>query len=174
MFIPTIRNLGSDKQIDKWIPLASTFQIVGCYAQTELGHGSDVQSLETTATYDHKTEEFVLNSPTITATKWWIGDLGVFATHCVTQANLIIDGKNFGIQTFIVPIRDTKTYEPFPGITVGEIGPKHGYNVKDNGFMRFNNIRIPRENMLMRYAKVSKSGEFTKALNEKIGYATML
>lgn len=50
-------------------------EIIGCYAQTELGHGSDVQNLETTAVYDKNTEEFILNTPTVSATKWWIGDL---------------------------------------------------------------------------------------------------
>jgi acyl-CoA oxidase len=61
-----------------------------------------------------------------------------------------------------------------PGITVGDIGPKYGYNTKDNGFLMFNHYRIPRENMLMRYAKVNKGGEFQKALNEKVAYATMM
>lgn len=174
MFVPTIRNLGTDRQIEKWVQQAQNFNIIGCYAQTELGHGSDVQSLETVAVYDPKTEEFVLNSPTITSTKWWIGDLGVFATHCATHANLIIDNKSYGIQTFIVPLRDPITFKTLPGISAGDIGPKIGYNVKDNGYLRFDHVRIPRENMLMRYAKVAKSGEFTKAMNEKIGYATMM
>lgn len=110
----------------------------------------------------------------MTSTKWWVGDLGIFATHCVTHANLIIGGKNLGIQTFIVPLREVKTHKPFPGILVGEIGPKLGYNVKDNGYLRFDNYRVPRENMLMKYAKVSKKGEFSKAMNEKIRYATMM
>jgi acyl-CoA oxidase len=174
MFAPTIKNLGTERQVEKWLPPTLGFEIIGCYAQTELGHGSDVQSLETEAVYDAETEEFVLHSPTMTSTKWWVGDLGIFATHCVTHANLIIGGKNHGIQTFIVPLRDTKTFEPLPGISVGDIGPKIGYNAKDNGYVRFNYVRIPRENMLMRYSKVTKNGEFTKAMNEKIGYATMM
>lgn len=87
---------------------------------------------------------------------------------------MIIDGKNYGVQAFIVPIRDTETHEPLEGITVGDLGMKLGYNSKDNGYLRMNNIRIPRENMLMRYAKVSKAGVFSKPKNEKVGYACMM
>jgi len=36
------------------------------------------------------------------------------------------------------------------------------------------NIIIPRGNMLSRYAKVSKRGDFSKPANEKIGYTTMM
>ncbi|CAD8089766.1 unnamed protein product [Paramecium sonneborni] len=174
MFIPTIKYLGTEKQIEKWLPPSLNYEIVGCYAQTELGHGSDVQSLETTAVYDKNTEEFILNSPTISSTKWWIGDLGLTATHAVTHAQLFINGKHYGVQTFIVQVRDTHTHLPLKGIEVGDVGPKYGYNTKDNGYLRMNNVRIPREQMLMRYSKVSKAGEFIKAQNEKIGYATMM
>ena len=40
------------------------------------------------------------------------------------------------------------------GITVGDIGPKFGYDTMDNGFLRFNRVRIPRQNMLMKNAQV--------------------
>ncbi|KAL4508172.1 hypothetical protein ABPG72_021545 [Tetrahymena utriculariae] len=174
MFIPTIKYLGTDKQVKYWIPLAESHQIFGTYAQTELGHGSDVQSLETTATFDIDNQEFIINSPTLSSTKWWPGELGITSTHVVAFAQLLIDGKNYGVQAFIVQIRDTETHEPLPGITVGDLGVKMGYNAKDNGYLRMNNIRIPRENMLMRYAKVSKSGIFSKPKNEKVGYACMM
>lgn len=174
MFKPTIINLGSEKQAAKWIPLADTYKVLGCYAQTELGHGSDVQSLETIATFDKETDSFILNSPTISSTKWWIGDLGKVANHVVTHAQLIVDGKNYGVQTFIVQIRDLETHKPLKGITVGDIGPKYGYNTKDNGYLRFENVRAPRDNMLAKYSKISKTGEFVRTGNEKIGYATMM
>ena len=174
MFIPTILNLGNEEQVAKWLPLAESNRILGCYAQTELGHGSDVQSLETEAVFDLKTDSFIINSPSLSATKWWIGELGVVANYTVTMAQLILNGKKYGPQAFLVPIRDLNTHEPLLGITVGDIGPKLGYNTKDNGFLRFNNVSIPRENLLARYVKVSKSGEFKRVGNEKIGYATMM
>lgn len=73
MFLPTIRSQGDDAQRDKWLPLGRAYKIIGTYAQTELGHGSYIRGLETTATYDPATQEFVLNSPTLTASKWWPG-----------------------------------------------------------------------------------------------------
>ena len=60
-------------------------------------------------------------------------------------------------------MRDLETHLLLPGIEAGDIGAKYGYNTKDNGYLRMKNIRIPRENMLMRYNKVSKAGEFIKS-----------
>lgn len=174
MFIPLIMYLGSDSQKEKWLPKCKTFEMVGCYGQTELGHGSDVQSLETTAVYDSSSETFTINTPTLTAMKYWPGDLGITCNHAAVHAQLIIDRKKYGIQTFIVPIRDPKTLEPLPGIEVGDIGPKLGFATKDNGYLIMKNIKIPRDNMLCRYAKVSKEGKFSIVGNEKVGYTTML
>lgn len=41
------------------------------------------------------------------------------------------------------------------GIVVGDIGPKFGFNEVDNGYLKLENVRIPRDNMLMKYAKVT-------------------
>ena len=72
MFIPALKGQATDEQQKKWLPLAYKQAIIGCYAQTELGHGSNVQGLETTATFDPSSDEFVLDSPTLTSTKVWI------------------------------------------------------------------------------------------------------
>ena len=174
MFIPTIKNLGTTKQVEKWLPRAQKCEVIGCYAQTEMGHGSDIQYLQTTATYDLSTDELILNSPTIESIKWWPGELGIVANHAITHAQLIVNDKNYGIQTFIVQLRDIDTHKVLPGIKLGDIGPKLGYDAKDNGFLKFSNVRIPRDNMLMRYSKLNKKGEFLKPSNEKIAYATMM
>jgi len=90
------------------------------------------------------------------------------------MAQLILDGKHYGPHAFIVPIRDMKTHEPLPGITVGDVGPKFGLNTLDNGFLLFNNVRIPHENMLAKYAHISKeTGVYEKPPNAKVGYGTM-
>ena len=136
MFMPQIRYLGTDDQLKKWLPLALTHQIMGCYAQTELGHGSDLQNLETEAIFHKETDTFIMNSPTLTSTKWWIGELGIVANHAIVQAQLIIDGKRFGVQSFIVQLRDLKTHKELLGIMAGEIGPKLGFNTKDNGYLK--------------------------------------
>lgn len=147
---------------------------MGCYAQTELAHGSDVQNLLTTATYDPSNETFVINTPEIGAAKWWIGDLGLYCTHAAVYAQLIINGRKYGIHAFLVPIRDPKTLKVVQGIEVGDIGPKCSFSNKDNGYAIFNNVRIPRKNMLMKYHVVSKNGEYSLRGDEKIAYATML
>jgi acyl-CoA oxidase len=76
--------------------------LLGCYAQTELGHGSDVKGLMTTATFDESSDSFILNTPDVKAAKWWIGDLGVFATHACVFAQLKIKGKQYGVHAFVV------------------------------------------------------------------------
>ena len=103
MFVPCIRYLASEKQVKRWLPKVYSYEIVGCYCQTELGHGSDVQSLETTATFDMEAEQFVINSPTISSTKWWVGELGVWCTHAIVFAQLILFGKTmFFYQIFSI------------------------------------------------------------------------
>lgn len=176
MFIPTLQGQATNDQKLQWLPLAQTFQIIGCYAQTEMGHGSNVRGLETTATYDKTTQEFVLHSPTLTSTKWWPGGLGKTSTHCVTHARLLVEGKDHGVATFIVQIRSTDDHAPMPGVTVGDIGPKFGYDTQDNGFLRFDHVRIPRDQMLMKYKQVSPEGVVTEAPKKlsKLSYGTMM
>jgi acyl-CoA oxidase len=100
--------------------------------------------------------------------------MGIFANHAVLYAQVIISNKSFGVQPFMVQIRDMTTHEPLPGVTVGDIGPKFGFIAKDNGFLRLENVRIPRENILGKYCKVTKTGEFKKLGNEKVAYTVMM
>ena len=90
MFSESLRSFSTDEQRDLWYPQAVNLHIHGCYAQTEIGHGSDVSGLETTATFDKKTDEFVIHTPSITATKWWPGEMGRLANHALVFARLII------------------------------------------------------------------------------------
>ncbi|KAE9345611.1 Peroxisomal acyl-coenzyme A oxidase 1 [Phytophthora rubi] len=173
MFIPTLENQADDEQQAHWLPLATSYRILGAYAQTELGHGSNVQGLETTAVYDKNSQEFTINSPTLTSRKWWPGGLGKTATHAVVHAQLRIGGQHKGVQAFIVPLRSLKDHAPLPGVEVGDIGPKVGFNSLDNGYAVFRNVRIPRRNMLMRYAKVLPDGTFIKPPSSKLVYLTM-
>ena len=84
-----------------------------------------------------KTDEFIIHTPDISATKWWPGDLGLFANHAIVFAQLIIDGNAISVMPFIVQIRDTKTHMPMPGCKQGDMGPKFGYNSKNNGWLSF-------------------------------------
>ncbi|XP_039183972.1 peroxisomal acyl-coenzyme A oxidase 1 isoform X3 [Crotalus tigris] len=174
MFIPTLQNQCTDAQKKKWLPLVSRFQIIGTYIQTELGHGTHLRGLETTATYDPATQEFILNSPTVTSIKWWPGGLGKTSNYAIVLAQLYTQNKCHGLHAFIVPLRQLGTHEPLPGITIGDIGPKFGYDEMDNGYLKMDNFRIPRENMLMKYAKVEPDGTYVKPLNAKLTYGTMV
>jgi acyl-CoA oxidase len=173
IFIPTLENQGDAEQQARWLPLAESYRILGAYAQTELGHGSNVQGVETTAVYDKEKQEFIINSPTLTSRKWWPGGLGKTATHAVVHAQLCIDGEHKGVQAFIVPLRSLEDHKPLPGVEVGDIGPKVGFNSLDNGYAVFHNVKIPRRNMLMRYAKVLPDGTFIKPKSSKLMYLTM-
>ncbi|KAM6588315.1 hypothetical protein CsatA_010920 [Cannabis sativa] len=178
MFVPAIQGQGTDEQQAKWLPLAYKMQIIGCYAQTELGHGSNVQGLETTATFDPQADEFIINSPTLTSSKWWPGGLGKISTHAVVYARLITDGQDHGVHGFIVQLRSLEDHLPLPGITVGDIGMKFGsgaYNSMDNGVLRFDHVRIPRDQMLMRVSQVTREGKYMQSnVPRQLVYGTMV
>ncbi|OAD59251.1 putative peroxisomal acyl-coenzyme A oxidase 1 [Eufriesea mexicana] len=174
MFIPSILGQGNTQQQGYWVSRSWSGDIVGTYAQTELGHGTFIRGLETTATYDACTKEFVLNSPTLTSYKWWPGGLGHTANYAIVLAQLYVQNECRGIHPFIVQLRDADTHEPMPGIKIGEIGRKLGMNGVNNGFLGFNNVRIPRMNMLMKNSKVLEDGTYVKASNDKLTYGTMV
>ncbi|KAM9314154.1 peroxisomal acyl-coenzyme A oxidase 1 isoform 1-T1 [Pholidichthys leucotaenia] len=174
MFLPTMLNQATEEQMDRFFMPAWNLKIIGTYAQTEIGHGTHLRGLETTATYDPATQEFVLNTPTVSSIKWWPGGLGKTSNHAIVLAQLYTLGNCHGLHAFIVPIRDLTTHEPLPGIVVGDIGPKFGFNEIDNGFLKLENVRIPRENMLMKYAKVEPDGTYIKPPSTKLTYGTMV
>lgn len=174
MFMQCIKTLTTEEQKKKWLNDSLNLKIVGCYAQTELGHGSNVAGLETTATLDLETDEFVINCPNIEATKFWPGDMGMTANSAVVYANLMIKNRSYGVQPFFVPLRDLKTHKDLPGITSGDLGPKMGFESKENSWLMLNNVRIPRENMLMKYAKVDKQGNFRIDGDLRILYSIMM
>ena len=130
MFVPNLSALCTKEQLDAWLPEARAWRMLGCYAQTELGHGSNVRALQTTATYDAATDEFVIHTPCKEATKWWPGSLGCTANYAMVYARLLIDGKDYGVHNFLVPLRDQDTHELLPGVRTGDIGPKIGYQVR--------------------------------------------
>jgi len=138
MFTNSVENLADDEQQREWMPLIRANKINGCYAQTEIGHGSNVAGLETTATFNKDTDEFVLHTPTISATKMWPGDMGLQSTHGIVFAVLEIDGKKYGVQPFMMQIRSLEDHSLLPGIEAGDLGSKIAFESKDNGYMILN------------------------------------
>ncbi|KAI9708016.1 MAG: fatty-acyl coenzyme A oxidase [Bogoriella megaspora] len=174
MFLITLRDQGTNEQREKFFKPALDYKYIGCYAQTELGHGSNVRGLETTATWNPEDKTFTIHSPHLTASKWWIGSLGRMANHAVVMAQLIIAGKPYGPHPFVVQIRDMKTHEPLDNIHVGDIGPKFGYNTMDNGFLLFNKVKIPHGNMLARYSGVdSNTSQYIRPASPSLVYGTL-
>jgi acyl-CoA oxidase len=140
------------------------FDDFSCFALTELGHGSNVRGILTTATYDKEDKEFIINSPNNMAMKFWIGGAGKSANVCCCWAQLIVDGVDMGPHAFVVPLRDRKTHIPLNGVTVGDCGMKEGHEGIDNGFILFDNVRIPKDNFLNRLSDISDDGVFTSPI----------
>ncbi|KAK5400795.1 hypothetical protein LTR06_011255 [Exophiala xenobiotica] len=174
MFTVTLREQGTVDQHKLFLEKAERYQIIGCYAQTELGHGSNVRGLETTATWNPDRKIFTLHSPSLTASKWWIGSLGMAANHAIVMAQLMIDGTSYGPHPFVVQIRDLKTHKPLNNIHVGDIGPKFGFNTMDNGFLLLNQVEIPHQNMLARFSRVDvETNKYVRPSNPSLVYGTL-
>ncbi|MCR4514186.1 acyl-CoA dehydrogenase [Aeromicrobium sp. 50.2.37] len=164
LFGGAVENLGTERHRDL-IPRLISLDLVGCYAMTEIGHGSNVQHLETTATFDADTQEFVVDSPTPSATKDYIGNAAAHATVAAVYAQLVTRGENHGVHCFIVPIRDEKG-QTCAGVEIGDDRHKGGLGGVDNGRLAFHQVRIPRENLLNKYGDVAEDGTYTSPIED--------
>eukprot|EP00923_Selenidium_pygospionis_P008454 GHVN01014420.1.p1 GENE.GHVN01014420.1~~GHVN01014420.1.p1 ORF type:complete len:495 (-),score=60.09 GHVN01014420.1:1675-3033(-) len=173
MFTTCVENLVDDEQRGWWVKACKEFNMIGTYAQTELGHGSNVAGLETTADLDFTTDEWVLNTPTLKSTKWWPGGMAKSCTHCILMARMRVSNKDLGVHAFMLPLRDMNTHQSLPGIHLVDIGQKLGYNGMDNGGLQLKGVRIPRRFLMGRFCQVDKQGNYKKISNEKLLYATM-
>jgi acyl-CoA oxidase len=163
LFGGAVENLGTERHHRVYVEPTINLELLGCFAMTETGHGSDVQSLETTATYDVATQEFVIDSATPTARKDYIGGAAETATVAAVFAQLIttVDGEpvSHGVHCFFVPIRDGEGND-LPGVTTSDNHYKGGLPGVDNGRLFFDHVRIPRENLLNRYGDVEPDGSY--------------
>ena len=164
LFGGAIENLGTKRHHEAYIPALINLDLLGCFAMTETGHGSDVQNIETTATYDIETEEFVIHSPTPSSRKDYIGGAAKHATSAAVFAQLFTKGEGHGVHCFVVPIRTPKGKD-MPGVTTSGCGYKGGLAGVDNGRIVFDEARIPRDNLLNRYGNVAEDGTYTSSVD---------
>ncbi len=151
--------LGTEKHHKKYIRRIGTLELPGCFAMTETGHGSNVKGLETTATYDHLRKIIIISTPHKHACKEYIGNAAVHGQKATVFAKLIIDEVDYGVNAFVVPLRDEEgTLQP--GVTIEDCGSKMGLNGVDNGKIWFNNVEIPLDDMLNKYASIDSKGNF--------------
>ncbi len=175
LFGGAIENLGTERHHNAYVKKIINLELLGCFAMTETGHGSDVQSLETTATYDPAAQEFIIDSPTPSSRKDYIGGAAQTARVAAVFAQLITaDGEGHGVHCFVVPIRDDAGND-LPGVTTSDCHYKGGLPGVDNGRIQFDQVRVPRENLLNKYADVAEDGTYSSPI-ENVGrrFFTML
>lgn len=179
LFGGAIENLGTERHHTRYVADIISLDLLGCFAMTETGHGSNVQALETTATYDRQSQEFVINSPTPSARKDYIGGAAQHARVAALFAQLITAGpgaqpQSHGVHCFVVPIRDENGAD-LPGVSTSDCGYKGGLAGVDNGRIMFDQVRIPAENLLNRYADVDADGTYRSPIeNPNRRFFTML
>ena len=154
----SVYGLGTEYHHKKYLPATGTLELPGCFAMTETGHGSNVRGLETTATYDADTQEFVINTPDHAAGKEYIGN-ALHGRIASVFCQLIVEGQNHGVHALVVPLRDEKD-KLLKGIQIEDCGYKLGLNGVDNGRIWFENVRVPRENLLNRFGNVTPEGKY--------------
>ena len=159
----SVLRLGTDYHHRKYLPATASLDLPGCFAMTEIGHGSNVRDIETVATYDPDTGEFDLHSPTFTSGKNYIGNAGVHGKIATVFAQMRTRDENHGVHAFVVPIRDDAGH-PLPGVRLEDNGEKLGLNGVDNGRIWFDHMRVPRAEMLDRFAQVAADGSYTSSI----------
>ncbi|MET0698467.1 MAG: acyl-CoA dehydrogenase [Mycobacterium sp.] len=178
LFGGAVENLGTERHHQAYVRRIIDLDLLGCFAMTETGHGSDVQSIETTATYDPATEEFVIDSPTPSSRKDYIGGAAETARVAAVFAQLITqeggEPVNHGVHCLVVPIRGEDGVD-LPGVTTSDCHYKGGLPGVDNGRIMFDHVRVPRENLLNKYADVAADGTYSSAIeNPNRRFFTML
>jgi acyl-CoA oxidase len=158
-------HLGTAGHHDRYLRQIFSLELPGCFAMTETGHGSNVQQLATTATYDAATQEFVIDTPVEHARKEYIGNAACHGRMAAVFAQLIVGGDSHGVHTFVVPLRDEQG-QLVPGVEIEDCGQKLGLNGVDNGLIWFRQVRVPRDALLNRYGDVTPDGRYESPIED--------
>ncbi|MEM9864674.1 MAG: acyl-CoA dehydrogenase [Myxococcota bacterium] len=174
LFGGAILNLGSERHHRLLLPDVASGALLGGYAMTELGHGSNVRELETVARYDPDEGVFTLHTPSVSARKEWIGNAAVHGRAMVVFAQLETLGEGHGVHAFFVPVRD-ESGALLPGVSIEDCGHKMGLNGVDNGRLWFDHVKVPRDYLLDRYASVNADGTYESPIaSDSRRFFTML
>lgn len=165
LFGGAILQLGTRDHHERWMADIASGRLLGCFAMTETGHGSNVADIETTAVFDPATDEFVLTTPHDGARKDYIGNAAAHGEMAVVFAQLEVAGEQHGVHALVVPIRVDG--EPAPGVRIGDCGTKLGLNGVDNGRLWFDRVRVPRSHLLDRFASVSADGVYSSPIESQ-------
>jgi len=173
LFGGAILHLGTKRHHDAYLSDVVSGRLLGCFAMTEHGHGSNVAQLGTTATYDVGTDELVITTSEENAYKDYIGNAAAHGEMAVVFANLVVGEERHGVHAVMVPIRaDGK---PADGVRIVDDGPKMGLNGVDNGRLWFDGVRVPRANLLNRFADITDDGRYESSIeNPNRRFFTML
>jgi acyl-CoA oxidase len=174
LFGGSILQLGTERHHREYLPRVASLELPGCFAMTERGHGSNVRDCETRARYLPESREFEIHTPYERAKKEWIGNAALHGRMATVFAQLEVAGEGQGVHAFLVPIRD-EAGRPLPGVTTEDDGLKEGLNGVDNGRLAFDRVRVPRENLLDRFAQVTPEGRYESPIQgESKRFFTML
>lgn len=163
LFGSAILTLGNEDQHQRWLPGVLNLELPGVYAMTEIGHGSDVGNVDTTATYIPEDDEFEIHTPFRAAWKEYLGNAAKDGRAAVVFAQLITKGVNYGVHAFFVPLRDDNG-DFLPGVGGEDDGFKGGLNGIDNGRLHFTKVRIPRTNLLNKLGDVDENGDYSTSI----------
>lgn len=174
LFGGSIQNLGTEHHHKTYLADAMTAKLAGCFAMTEGNHGSNVAGLETTITYQKKSDSYIINTPNEEAGKDYIGNAAVHAKMASVFGQLIVDGESHGVHCILVPVRDDDG-KAMPGVRIEDDGHKMGLNGVDNGRFWFDKVKVPRKNLLNRFGGVNKKGKYESSIeSESRRFFTML
>jgi acyl-CoA oxidase len=174
LFGGAVLHLGTRRHHDAYLADIVSGTLLGCFAMTETGHGSDVAHVRTTATFDPATDEWIINTPDDDARKDYIGNAARDGRVAVVFAQLVTGDTHEGVHAFVVPIR-AEDGTVLPGVRIEDCGLKAGLNGVDNGRLWFDDVRIPRDNLLNRYGSVEADGSYSTPIeNQTKRFFTML
>ncbi|WP_426234249.1 cytochrome P450 [Pseudomonas sp. TWP3-2] len=152
---------GDADQVQRYRQEIIEVEAIYAFGCTEIASGSDVRNLQTTMTLDPVAQCLVLNTPTPSACKFWIGNALHAAQVMMVLARLIVDDKDEGLHWFRVRIRDKENGPLSAGVKVMACDPKGGIHANQVAGIRFTGMNIPLDALMQKHSRFSPEGQFS-------------